>query len=53
MAGLGRDELLSILIEGQDTEVFCEFCRRRYAIHPEQIGELLDGLGVSEEPDSM
>ncbi len=49
MAGLGRDELLSILMEGQDTEVFCEFCRRRYAILPEQIGALLDGLEPDEE----
>ena len=48
MAGLGRDELLNILMEGQETEVFCEFCRRRYAIHPEQIGSLLDGLEGDE-----
>ena len=43
LSGLGRDELEGIYFEGQETELFCEFCRKRYTVTPEQIYGLLGG----------
>jgi molecular chaperone Hsp33 len=52
MQGLGRAELEEIVIRGEDTELHCDYCRKRYVATAAQIRALLEGLGgpQDEEP---
>lgn len=52
MQGLGRVELEEIVIRGEDTELHCDYCRKRYVATTAQIRTLLDGLDgpQDEEP---
>ncbi len=48
MAGLGKAELESLFLEGEEVEVFCEFCRRRYAIGTDKVLALLNEAEENE-----
>jgi molecular chaperone Hsp33 len=52
MQGLGRAELEEIVIRGEDTELHCDYCRKRYVATTAQIQALLEGLDgpQDEEP---
>ena len=38
---LGRDEIRDIVEAGEELEVRCEFCGRRYAVPADDVGSLL------------
>lgn len=42
LSSLGRDGLESLLLEGRDAELHCEFCRKRYTVSPEKLLEMLN-----------
>jgi len=48
LTGLGRGELESLFLEGNNVEVFCEFCRKRYVVDPEKIRKLLNEVEEAE-----
>lgn len=52
LQGLGRVELEEIAIKGENTELHCDYCRKRYVATAEQIRALLDRIDgpVDEEP---
>ncbi|MBQ4307527.1 MAG: Hsp33 family molecular chaperone HslO [Lachnospiraceae bacterium] len=41
MLSLGREELDSMINEGRDQELVCEFCRTKYVFTPEEMRSLL------------
>lgn len=41
LIGLGRQELEALREEGEDVELSCQFCGRKYSFTPEEIGTLL------------
>ncbi len=42
LTSLGREELESLYLAGENVEVFCEFCRKRYVVDAEKLKGLLD-----------
>lgn len=44
LQGLGRDELEEIAIKGENTELHCDYCRKRYVATADQIRALLDRI---------
>lgn len=40
---VGREELESMIADGRDISVSCQFCDRRYAFTPQQLQEMLEG----------
>jgi molecular chaperone Hsp33 len=44
LIGLGRDELLKIVREGNETEATCDFCKRRYVLTPAEVEDLVAQL---------
>lgn len=53
LQGLGREELEEIAIRNENTELHCDYCRKRYVASAEQIRALLDRLSApppEEEP---
>ncbi|MBX7059101.1 MAG: Hsp33 family molecular chaperone HslO [Leptospirales bacterium] len=42
LLALGREEIESTLAEHPEVEVFCEFCRRRFAFSPDQARRLFE-----------
>jgi len=57
LTGLGREELEVMYLGGEDVEVFCEFCRKRYVVPAERLKELLEeveeveGAPEADDPD--
>lgn len=41
LLGLGRDELLKIAHEQEQTEATCEFCKKRYVLSNDEVRELV------------
>ncbi len=48
LIALGKTELNSILKDGKDTEVVCDFCNKNYKYSPEDIKEILNKLETNE-----
>lgn len=44
LISLGKNELLSLAYEKEDTEICCRFCNKKYIFKPEQLKELAKGL---------
>ena len=42
LSSLGREGLESLLLEGRDAELHCEFCRKMYAVSPEKLLKMLN-----------
>jgi molecular chaperone Hsp33 len=42
LSSLGREGLESLFLEGGEAELFCEFCRKRYAVGQTKILEMLN-----------
>lgn len=40
---VGREELESMIADGRDISVSCQFCDRRYSFTPQQLQEMLEG----------
>jgi len=53
LTGLGRDELESMYLGGEDVEVFCEFCRKRYVVEAEKLKGLLEEADDPDEAGEM
>ena len=49
LISLGRDELQSIIDDGETIHIDCQFCDRIYDYTPEEIGEILHGLDAAED----
>ncbi len=43
IALVGRDEIQSMILEGKDTEIICDFCSEKYVFTPKMLEELLLG----------
>lgn len=41
LISLGKDELMELVEEGQETEVICDFCREQYVVTTDELQELL------------
>jgi molecular chaperone Hsp33 len=50
LLGLGREELLKIAHEQQETEATCEFCKKRYVLASDEVRELVARTESSEAP---
>ncbi len=48
LSSLGREGLESLFLEGGEAELFCEFCRKRYAVGQAKILELLNEAEENE-----
>lgn len=48
LSGLGREGLESLFLEGQEAELHCEFCRKRYVV---SNAEILGLLNEAEEAE--
>lgn len=44
MQGLGRDDLEEIVMRSMDTELHCDYCRKRYVATADQVRALLERL---------
>ena len=44
LISLGKNELLSLAYEKEDTEICCRFCNKKYIFKPEQLKDLAKGL---------
>lgn len=44
LISLGKNELLSLAYEKEDTEICCRFCNKKYVFKTEQLKELAKGL---------
>ncbi|MBR2860368.1 MAG: Hsp33 family molecular chaperone HslO [Clostridia bacterium] len=44
LISLGREELLSLAYEEEDTEICCRFCNKKYVFDSEQLKNLAKGL---------
>ncbi len=51
LLSLGREELQSILEEGNETKMTCHFCRSRHVFGLEEVQDML--AGITEEPHAM
>lgn len=51
MQGLGREELEEIAIRNENTELHCDYCRKRYVATAGQIRALLDRLKAPPEDE--
>jgi len=51
LASLAQSELESMVEEGREVELHCEFCRRRYTADIPDIEGILENLRFSEEED--
>lgn len=49
LSSLGREGLESLFLEGKEAEIFCEFCRKRYAVSQAKILELLNEAEENEK----
>lgn len=49
LISLGRDELQSIIDDGETIHIDCQFCDRIYDYTPEEIEEILHGLDTAED----
>lgn len=45
LISIGEEELSKIAAEGKDTEVCCHFCGKNYVFTPDEITELIAGIG--------
>ena len=45
LISIGEEELSEIAAEGKDTEVGCHFCGKKYVFTPDEIKELIAGIG--------
>ena len=42
IALVGADEIKSMILEGKDVEIICDFCSEKYIFTPEMLTELLN-----------
>ena len=49
LISLGREELQSIIDDGETIHIDCQFCDRIYDYTPEEIGEILRSLDAAED----
>jgi molecular chaperone Hsp33 len=52
LQGLGRDELEEIAIKGENTELHCDYCRKRYVATAAQIRSLLDRIDAPPDEEA-
>ncbi len=48
LSSLGREGLESLFLEGTEAELFCEFCRKRYAVGQAKLLEMLNEAEENE-----
>jgi molecular chaperone Hsp33 len=48
LSSLGREGLESLFLEGAEAELFCEFCRKRYAVGQAKLLEMLNEAEENE-----
>lgn len=52
LQGLGRVELEEIVIKGENTELHCDYCRKRYVATAAQIRSMLDRIDAPPDEEA-